>query len=208
LLIMVDGEGKIGGSHNTERLLAVENHKKWVDAASYLGCSAIRINAHGDGSSDQIKENCIESIKSLAAYAQSQNIDILIENHGGISNNGTWLVSLLQGLADVKGVYALPDFDNWCWEREGSDFYNGKCLQTFDRYEGVKMLLPFAKGLSVKCIKFDSFGNEVNIDYAKMMPIVKAAGYNHYLGVEFEGEDIESKEGVEKIRKLVLKNWK
>ena len=46
VLIMIDGEGDqdFGSQDQARRDKAVDNHKKWVDAAAALGCHAIRIN--------------------------------------------------------------------------------------------------------------------------------------------------------------------
>ena len=46
LLIMIDGEGALGDKDEAKRTKAVENHYKWVEAAKFLGCHSIRVNAH------------------------------------------------------------------------------------------------------------------------------------------------------------------
>src|SRR6187402_2592465 len=50
VLIMCDGEGNLGELSKKKRDTAVDNHKKWVDAAKFLGCHSIRVNAYGEGS--------------------------------------------------------------------------------------------------------------------------------------------------------------
>ena len=48
LLIMCDSEGALGDPDKATRKKAVENHYKWVDAARYLGCHSIPVNAQND----------------------------------------------------------------------------------------------------------------------------------------------------------------
>ena len=122
LIIMVDRAGELGASDPKLRKEAVEMHKKWVTAAKYLGCTGIRVNAHGDGSPEKIKTSCMDGIGQLADWAKKYDMEILIENHGGISNNGAWLVNLITSLGRTN-VGALPDFDNWCIEREGGKLW-------------------------------------------------------------------------------------
>ncbi len=207
LLIMVDGAGNLGAADPEERNKAVEAHKKWVKAAQYLGCTAIRINAHGDGTPEEIKANCIDGIGRLAAWAQKENIAIIIENHGGISNNGAWLADLVADLQEYQ-VGTLPDFDNWCVERENGQLWGAPCIDRYDRYKGLTELMPYAKALSVKSFAFDEEGNETTMDYAKIFKIVQGSGYMGYLGIEFEGHDLPSREGISKTRNLVEKVWR
>ena len=51
LLIMIDGEGKLGDPEAAKRTKAVENHFKWVEAAKFLGGHSIRVNAASEGNS-------------------------------------------------------------------------------------------------------------------------------------------------------------
>ncbi len=207
LLIMVDGAGDLGASDAKEREEAIEAHKKWVKAAQYLGCTAIRVNAHGDGTPEEIKANCIDGIGKLAAWAQQENMAIIIENHGGISNNGAWLADLVASLQEYK-VGTLPDFDNWCTQRENGKLWGAPCIERYDRYKGLAELMPYAKALSVKSFAFDEQGNETTMDYAKIFEIVQNSGYMGYLGIEYEGHDLPSRQGIEKTRDLVEKVWR
>lgn len=206
LLIMVDGAGNLCASDLDERNKSIEEHMKWVKAAKYLGCPAIRVNAHGDGSAEDIKEACMDGIGRLADMAAQEGMDVIIENHGGISNDGAWLTDLIVNL-DRKNVGSLPDFDNWCIERENGQLWGAPCIKTYDRYIGLQELMPYARALSVKSFAFDENGKETTMDYAKFFEIIKASGYNGYLGIEFEGHDMSSKEGIQKTVSLVESVW-
>ncbi|MFZ4860609.1 sugar phosphate isomerase/epimerase family protein [Sphingobacterium sp. Mn56C] len=180
VLIMVDGEGDLGNADEKKRKVAVENHYKWIDAATYLGCGAIRVNAAGQGSKEELAKRVQESLSTLADYAEKSKINVIVENHGGISSHGDWLAAVLKGVGK-NNCGALPDLGN---------FYE------YDRYQGVKDLMPFAKGVSAKTNDFDDMGNEKNIDYVRMMEIIKNAGFRGYIGIEYEGNRLSEPEGI------------
>lgn len=207
LMIMVDNADQLGSSDSAAQESAILEHKKWVRAAKYLGCRAMRVNAHGDGSDSEIMEQCVAGIGRLADYANEQGVTILVENHGGVSNNGAWLVELLERLAD-KEVRALADFDNWCTARANGQIWGAECTERYDRYQGMTEVMPFAHSLSVKSFEFDAAGNETMMDYPRLFEIIQASGYEGYLGIEYEGHDLPSREGIEKTRALAEKVWK
>jgi len=187
LLIMVDAEGDLGNPGKAERLQAVENHFKWVEAANYLGCHSIRVNAGGQGSSEEVQLACTEGLRSLAEFAQDFKINIVVENHGGYSSNGHWLAQLLRNV-DMPNCGSLPDFGNF---------------GDYDRYLGVQQLMPFARGISAKSFSFDEKGNEVNTDFARMLRIIRDAGYKGYIGIEYEGSGDEDW-GIKATQELLL----
>ncbi len=187
VLIMIDGEGPLGSTDDTERIKAVENHYKWVEAAKFLGCHAIRVNAAGEGTPDEVKAAAIDGLGRLSEFAAQHDINVIVENHGGISSHGDWLSAVLQGVGKPN-CGSLPDFGN---------FYE------YDRYQGVKDLMPFAKGVSAKSNVFDAEGNESNIDYRKMLQIVKDAGYTGYVGIEYEGSELSEEEGIKATKRLL-----
>ncbi len=187
VLIMVDGEGALGSADDKERIQAVENHYKWVEAANYLGCHAIRVNAAGEGTREEVKTAAIDGLGRLSEFAAQHDINVIVENHGGISSHGDWLSAVLQSVGK-RNCGSLPDFGN---------FYE------YDRYQGVKDLMPFAKGVSAKANVFDEQGNEVNIDYRKMLKLVKDAGYRGYIGIEYEGSELSEEEGIKATKRLL-----
>lgn len=189
VLIMVDAEGELGDNNAKSRLKAVENHYKWVEAAQYLGCSAIRVNVHGEGSKTEVAKAGQESLNKLSNFAKAYNINIIVENHLNHSTYGDWLAKLLQDV-NIDNCGSLPDFGN---------FYD------YNRYQGVKDLMPFAKGVSAKSNNFDNEGNETQIDYVKMLEIVKDSGYRGYIGIEYEGPDNDEDKGIRLTKDLLIK---
>jgi sugar phosphate isomerase/epimerase len=202
VMILVDIDEDLGDSDKMKRNKAIEQHKSWLSAAYKLGCSSIRVNARGNGPPERIQKHCTESIRELAVFASEYKMDILIENHGGISNNGAWLASLISDI-NKENVQALADFDNWCVERENGKLWGAPCTKEYDRYQGMQELLPLSKGISAKSFEFDELGNEINIDFKKMAELIKESGYSGYIGVEFEGEKLSPKHGIEKTMELI-----
>ena len=194
VLIMVDGEGALGDPDMAKRRRTVDNHKQWVDAAKYLGCHSIRVNASSQGSWAQQRDLAADGLRRLAEYADGQDINVLVENHGGLSSNGEWLASTL-AYADHPRVGSLPDFGNFRINRETGE--------NFDRYYGTELLMPFAKAVSAKTYGFDEDGHVTDIDYPRIMKIVLDAGYHGWVGIEWEGGEPDEYEGIRLTKKAL-----
>jgi len=206
LLIMVDAEGDLGNPNAEERKQAVENHFKWVDAASILGCHSIRINAFGEGSKEEVKAAMVDALTQLCTYAKSKNINVLIENHGLYSSDGKWVAEIMKQV-NMPNCGTLPDFGNWCLTAKWGSTQDGTCESAYDFYQGVNDMLPFAKGASAKSYAFNEEGNEEFIDYQKMLEIVKQSGFDGYIGIEYEGSQLSEQEGILATKRLLEKLW-
>lgn len=204
VLIMIDGQGDLAVSDADERKKAVENHYKWVDAASQMGCSSIRVNLSGSKDEKEWLKNSVEGLTQLATYAKDKDINVIVENHGGLSSNGAKLAEVMENV-NMDNCGTLPDFGNFCIIRKDGSIYNGECADEYDMYKGVKELMPSAKGVSAKSYNFDENGNETKIDFSRMLQIVKNANYSGFIGVEYEGNVLSEEEGILKTKELLLK---
>ena len=205
VLIMIDGQGDLATSDAAERKNAVENHYKWVDAARAMGCHAIRVNLSGSTEPETWVANSVDGLTQLATYAADKGINILVENHGGLSSNGAMLARVMSEV-NMDNCGTLPDFGNFCIRRNDPADYSSGCAEMYDIYQGVRELMPFAKAVSAKSHNFDQEGNETEIDYTRMLQIVKDAGYQGYIGVEYEGNELGEKEGIMATKALMLKS--
>ena len=187
VLIMCDGEGATGDPDAAKRTQAVENHYKWVDAAKTLGCHSIRVNAQSRGAREEQAKLCADGLARLGEYGAKVGINVIVENHGGISSDGNWLADVMRRV-NMKNVGTLPDFGN---------FYE------YDRYQGVEDLMPFAKGVSAKSNDFGPDGNELNMDYYRLLNIVKQAGYRGRIGIEYEGNRLSEHHGILKTKAIL-----
>jgi len=188
VLIMCDDEGHLGDPDAKQRAQAVENHYKWVHAAKYLGCHSIRVNAYSEGSYDEQLKLAADGLRQLSEYAAGHEMNVIVENHGGLSSDGNWLTSLIKTV-DLPNCGTLPDFGNFPPET--------------DPYEAVEMMMPYAKSVSAKSFDFNEEGDETTIDYRRMMKIVLDAGYEGYVGIEYEGERLSETEGIVATQKLL-----
>lgn len=192
LLIMIDGEGNLGDASLAKRMEAVKRHYKWVDAGKTLGCHSIRVNAASSGSYEDQVHRAADGLRGLSEYAKEAGLNVIVENHGGLSSNGQWLASVIEKVG-MDNCGTLPDFGN----------FNMGGGQHYDRYQGIQELMPFAKGVSAKSHDFDDDGNEIHTDYVRMMKIVLDAGYRGFVGIEYEGGKIDEYAGIHATKKLL-----
>ncbi len=190
-LIMIDGEGSLGDPDPAGMAKAVENHHKWVDAAKFFGCRHIRVNADakGRGSFEEQQKRAAEGLARLSQYGAKNKMNIIVENHGGLSSNGAWLAGVMR-MVNLPNCGTLPDFGNFT---------------DYDRYKGVQEMMPFAKAVSAKTHDFDAAGNETHTDYKRMVKIVLDAGYRDYIGIEYEGNKTPEREGIRLTKALLEK---
>ncbi len=199
-LIMIDGEGGLAELKADVRNKAVENHYKWVEAAKFLGCKSIRVNAYGEGSAQDVAAAAVEGLGKLGEFAAKSNIHIIVENHGGYSSNAQWLSGIMKQLRS-KNVGTLPDFGNFCIKRKQGDWR--VCEEEYDRYKGTAELMPYAKGVSAKSYDFDANGNVIETDYKKILKIVKDSGFKGIIGIEYEGDKVSEYEGIKATKKIL-----
>lgn len=202
VLIMCDGEGEMADLDVKKRMQAVENHYKWVDAAKFLGCHSIRVNCFGIGTAEEVAKAGADGLRKLSEYAQPIGINVIVENHGGFSSNGQWLAGVMKEVG-MTNCGTLPDFGNFCIKRENGDMWESKCIEEYDRYQGVTEMMPFAKGVSAKAHEFDAQGNCIDTDYTRMLTVVKNAGYTGHIGIEYEGSNLSEAEGIKATKALL-----
>lgn len=192
VLIMIDGEGMLGAPDEAVRAKAVENHKPWIDAAKFLGCHAIRVNAGSQGEYAEQQKLAADGLRRVGEYGATQGINVIVENHGGLSSNGQWLSGVIRQVG-MPNVGTLPDFGNFRVSR----------TEEYDRYKGVEELIPFAKGVSAKTHDFDAQGNETHTDYKRMLDIVIASKYRGFIGIEYEGATLSEPDGIKASKALL-----
>jgi L-ribulose-5-phosphate 3-epimerase len=209
LLIMCDREGNLGDPAEPKRKLTVENHLKWLDAAVFLGCHSIRVNAASDPklpAEEQLKL-AADGLHALCLEGDKRGLFVVVENHGGTSSNGKWLTGVMKAVNHPR-VGVLPDFGNFYTNREASELYNP--------YQGMREFMPWAKqAVSAKAYDWNTGagkyytedrreGRELTLDFERILKIVTGAGYSGYIGIEHEGAKHSEMEGI-KLTLEVLK---
>ncbi len=225
VLIMCDRIGNLGNPDNAERAKAVEGHYAWLDAAKFLGCHSIRVNARSDDSLpyEEQKKHCVDGLRRLSEHAIGMALNVIVENHGGLSSNGAWLAGVMKTV-DLPNCGTLPDFGNfyvakkrpntkpedWKQQQEhwsGEEYQEDETGIYYDRYQGIKDLMPYAKGVSAKSHDFNAKGQETHTNFTKAMSIVKESGYEGYVGVEYEGDQLSEDEGIRQTKLLLEKTF-
>ncbi|GAB1307853.1 sugar phosphate isomerase/epimerase [Urechidicola sp. KH5] len=207
VMIMIDHEGDLSVSDKSIRDATIAQHTSWVDAAAEMGCSSIRVNLFGDeGEKDEQAwhDGSVDGMGRLAEYAAKSNINVIVENHGGLSSDAGKVAKVLAEI-NMSNCGSLPDFGNFCVRNDNGQRWGGNCIEQYDIYKGTEELMPFAKGVSAKAHDFNEAGFETTIDFVKMMQIVKDSGFKGFVGVEYEGNRLSEEEGILTTKELLLK---
>lgn len=194
VLIMVDGEGQLGAVEAAGRQKTVDNHKKWIEAGKFLGCHSVRVNAASSGTYEEQQKRAADGLRRLSEFAKPMGLNVIVENHGGLSSNGKWLAGTIE-MVGMDNCGTLPDFGNFVLDRKTGEKY--------DNYLGVKELMPYATAVSAKTYAFDASGNETTLDYPRLMDIVLKHGYHGWVGIEWEGSEPDEFEGI-RLSKTLL----
>ena len=202
LLIMVDGEGDLAAKNNYKREKAIENHVKWIEMAHELGCHSIRVNLNGEKEKKNWIEYSSKSLTKLCSIARNDKINIIVENHGGLSSNAKLLAKVMKEV-NLDNCGTLPDFGNFCIEKEDPNNYFSNCINEYDKYLGMEELMPYAKAVSAKSFDFNNNGEESTIDFKKIIDIVSSFKYKGYYGIEYEGLNLSEEKGILKTKKLL-----
>ena len=202
LLIMVDGEGDLSTRNNSKREQAIENHIKWIEMAHELGCHSIRVNLNGEKQKENWIEYSSKSLTKLCSIAKKDKINIIVENHGGLSSNAKLLAKVMKEV-NLDNCGTLPDFGNFCIEKEDTNNYFSNCINEYDKYLGMEELMPYAKAVSAKSFDFNNNGEESTIDFKRIIDIVSSFEYKGYYGIEYEGLNLSEEKGILKTKKLL-----
>ncbi len=82
------------------------------------------------------------------------------------------MVEVIQGVgSDYCGT--LPDFGNFRIDGEKGILY--------DALQGMRELIPYAKGVSAKANNFDVNGNETTMDFPAMLRVVEESDFEGYV---------------------------
>jgi L-ribulose-5-phosphate 3-epimerase len=183
LVVACGAEGAIGDPDTKKRRDVVQRHLKWLDMAAYLGCHSVSVRVASAGAADEQASLVADGLRDLADWSASHGLNVLIENHYGLSSDGAWLAETFK-LVDRPNVGVSPDWGNF----EPADA---------DRlYTSVAEMMPYARAVTAKCYDFDPRGNETTLDFPRLVRIATEAKYRGHLGIEYEGERLSEADGI------------
>ena len=163
--------------------------KKWIDVAATVGSRAVRVNTGPAHEGTDALSLAIESYAHLTEYAGGLGMDVLIENHGGVSNDPDMIARIIDAVGNER-LGACPDFGG----------FDNAVL-----YQALEKIMPFAKVVHAKSYSFDEEGEETRIDYKRCLEIIKRSGFDGVMSIEYEGEADQYK-GVRKTKELIIKH--
>lgn len=144
---------------------------RWGAFAKELGCHSIRVDCRSKGNREDVKKQAVDGLHQLCDLLEPMKMNAIVENHGNWSSKGDWVKEVMESVKrDNCGT--LPDFGNF---------------KGYDKYQGVKDMLPWAKAICAKVHKIKPDGEAAQTDFERMLKIVKEGGFRGYVGIEFEG---------------------
>lgn len=191
VLLLVDDD-PLGAPEKKARRRAVDKHRKWLEAASFLGCHAVRVGAKSTGSEDDQVNWLSDGLRQLCRFSDPLGIDILVENQDGLAAKGTWLSEVLNAVGHPR-----------CGSRPNFGPSKPGAGPTDQRYEAVRQLMPFARAISAKAYAFDDRGEETTTNYAQMLKVVLDAPYHGHVAIEYEGQQLSEPAGIARTKQLL-----
>lgn len=150
--------------------------REWIDYAAIMGAPVIRIFAgtmkEGDDETAAIKR-CIDGINESLVYAAEKGVFLALENHGGITDTPDHMLRIIEGVKDSPWFGVNLDGGNF---------------NTDDPYRDLARIAPYAINAQIKVMVTNNGKREV-ADFARIIEILKDAGYRGYIVLEYEEKD-------------------
>ncbi len=186
-------EGSLYDPNEAKRLHAIEDSKRWVDAAVSLHCPSVRLHIAGVHNVAPDVGRTAASLKAIAAYGAEKNVVINLENDDPRTEEAFFLVKVIDQVGS-PWLHGLPDFCNS--RLIGTEQYD---------YDAVRAMFQHAYNIShAKDSEVDE-GKVYRIDVDKTFAIAKAAGYRGYFSMEWEGQ-ADPYTGTHQLIEMTLKN--
>ncbi len=200
LNIAVDEQGDLSSADPSARELGLERYGAWIPIAAEMGIGAIRANSGGRAVADKpagdparvaAEQACIDSLRHLCDIGKKHGVAILVENHWGLSADPGSLARVVAAVRQSHGNDAAGTLVDW-----------GNWPQHIDRWDALRQVFPYAMAVHAKVNDIDENLNHPSFDHARCLQITREAGYDGWLGIEYEGKD-DPMTGIERaVRKL------
>ncbi|MDB4397614.1 sugar phosphate isomerase/epimerase [Akkermansiaceae bacterium] len=187
-LILCRSDLALDSAEAQERKKAAAYLARWGEFAKSLGCHSIRVDCRSKGNRAEVKKQAVDGLNQLCEILGPMKVNAIVENHGNWSSRGDWVKEVMS-LVKRENCGTLPDFGNF---------------KDYDKYQGVKDMLPWAKAICAKVHKINSDGEAAHTDFARMLKILKQGGFKGFIGIEFEGA-ADPVSGVLRTKKLIEK---
>ena len=149
----------------------IEMTRAWIDHSVALGAPCIRVfagNVPEGWAEDAAVNRCVACLREIVPYAADRGVLVALENHGGITTTAEQVLRLVR-MVDHPWLGVNLDFGNF----------------RVDPYREIEQVAPWAVTTHAKVSS--RFGEQrAEVDYVRVVRIMRAAGYEGYLSVEFE----------------------
>lgn len=154
------------------RRTEIEKTKEWIDIASALGAPMLRVFADHvpDGiSEEQAYRAHIECFEQVLPYAEARGVVLALETHWGLTADAE---RTLRFVRDLKSDYFGILLD-------GANFRT-------NHYKQMELLAPHTVSVHAKTHTHNTRNEWLEMDYERIMSLLKNAGYRGYLAIEYE----------------------
>ena len=183
--------GNISDPNPDYRAEDIAEIEDWLRVAADLGSRMARVNAsHSLGQAAPL-EVTIESYRRLAQTAKSLGVQLLIENHGGITGSAETIVRLVEAVGpdNLKTLVDIGNFEPLISLTMAR--FQGKPLPEIGDmsplYESIARIAPYAGLVHAKTHEFDEQGKPEVLDVVRALRVVRDSGYAGPISVEYEG---------------------
>lgn len=166
------GHGKFYDPDPVERRRAVEEGRKGIDVAVFVGSPSVRQHLQKSDVSPDVGR-AAESLGRLAEYGAKKNVVVNLENDNAISEDPFFIVEVIERV-DNPYLRALPDFGNSIRGKDTA--YNLKAVAAMFRHAfNISHVKDTLRGVG---------GVVYKIDLEKEFGIAKASEYRGYFSME------------------------
>jgi sugar phosphate isomerase/epimerase len=209
LLNMPIDVGNISDANPAYREEDLAEIEAWMHTAADLGAKMVRVNASAPmaGAEPAPIEVTIESYKRLARTASERGLQLLIENHGGITADPEVIVALIDavGFDDLKVLADIGNFEPLL-SVQMAIFQGQKPPETIDvtpLYASLARIAPYAGLVHAKTHGFDEQGQPIHLDVVRALRVVRDTGYTGPISLEYEGNEGDPWENTRRTLALV-----
>jgi sugar phosphate isomerase/epimerase len=185
LNIAVDEQGDLSSPDAETRELGVSRYGAWIGIAAEMGINAIRANSGGkavaeaggdDPARRTAEQACIDSLRRLCDLGQRHGVAVLVENHWGLSADPQSLARVVGAVRQSHGAGAVGTLVDW-----------GNWPDRVDRFDAMRIVFPYAMAVHAKVMAIDEALDHPAFDLARCVALTREAGYDGFLGIEYEG---------------------
>lgn len=191
-LVGAGGPFYLATPDRARRQQAVDFFAQYAEPAQILGARILRAELYcdlppGPNRAAEAHRLAIAGLEELLTATEKSGLVINVENHHGISSDADWLAGLVRAMNHER-IGLTADTNNFRIDQDMPYSPNPDAIPRYaDRYQGLRVLAPVANWVSAKTYAFDGSGYETSLNYPLIIQILREAGFNRHVSIEYEG---------------------